>query len=91
MIYRNDFIVSTNEDALRDTMNGLVTGKLIRCRDCKHWKSNGDFPRGQYCTRFQGSGYIWHSRPEDFCSLAEPTLSQQETGLSEERQRGTIK
>lgn len=66
-------------------------GELIRCKDCKHWRSNGDFPRGEYCTRFQGSGYVWHSRPEDFCSLAEPTLSRWETALSEENQRGTIK
>lgn len=36
MIYRNDFIVSTNDDALHDTMNGLVTGKLIRCKDCRY-------------------------------------------------------
>ena len=30
------FIVSTNSDALHDTMNGTVTGELIRCRDCKY-------------------------------------------------------
>jgi len=65
--------------------------QVIRCKDCKHWRSNGDFPRGEYCTRFQGLDFIWHSRPEDFCSLAEPTLSRQETGQSEENQRGTIK
>lgn len=80
------------KDAFK-ALNSLPSAQpeLIRCKDCKHWRSNGDFPRGQYCTRFQGSGYIWHSRPEDFCSLAEPTLSQQETGLSEENQRRMIK
>lgn len=31
------FIVGTNSDALHDTMNGTVTGELIRCRDCKHY------------------------------------------------------
>lgn len=91
MEYRNDFIVSTNDDALRDTMNGTVTGELIRCRNCKFWSINRNFPRGEYCTRFQGSDFIWHSRPEDFCSLAEPTMSRQETGQSEENQRVTIK
>ena len=30
------FIVGTNSDALHDTMNGTVTGELIRCKDCKH-------------------------------------------------------
>ena len=29
------FIVGTNSDALHDTMNGIVTGELIRCKDCK--------------------------------------------------------
>lgn len=40
MEYRNDFIVSTNDDALHDTMNGIVTGKLIRCRDCVYRDGN---------------------------------------------------
>jgi len=80
-------------DCLRDCSDEYygIGRELIRCKECKHWRSNGDFPRGQYCTRFKNSYYIWHSRPEDFCSLAEPTLSQQETGQSEENQRGTIK
>ena len=29
------FIVGTNSDALHDTMNGIVIGELIRCKDCK--------------------------------------------------------
>lgn len=32
------FIVGTNSNALHDTMNGLVVGELIRCRDCKYAK-----------------------------------------------------
>lgn len=68
-----------------------IERELIRCRNCKFWSINRNFPRGEYCTRFQGSDFIWHSRPEDFCSLAEPAVSQQETGQSEENQRGTIK
>jgi hypothetical protein len=30
------FIVGTNSNALHDTMNGMVVGELIRCKDCKH-------------------------------------------------------
>ena len=81
------------DDCLRDCSDEYygIGRELIRCKDCKHWRSNGDFPRGEYCTRFQGSGYVWHSIPDDFCSLAEPTMSRQETGLSEERRRRMIK
>ena len=31
------FIIGTNSDALHDTMNGTVTGELIRCKDCKYF------------------------------------------------------
>lgn len=30
------FIVGTNSYALHDTMNGMVVGELIRCKDCDH-------------------------------------------------------
>ena len=43
--YKHYFIVGTNDNALHDTMNGNVTGELIRCKDCKRWKRNdGTFP-----------------------------------------------
>lgn len=43
--YKKYFIVGTNDNALHDTMNGNVTGELIRCKDCKKWKRNdGSFP-----------------------------------------------
>ena len=35
--YKKYFIIGTNDFALKDTMNGLVTGELIRCKDCKYW------------------------------------------------------
>lgn len=38
------FIVGTNSDALHDTMNGTVTGELIRCRDCRYYT-------GKWCKR----------------------------------------
>lgn len=52
-------------------VSSAVTGELIRCKDCKFWEEAKDFPRGQYCKRFMGSSYIWHSYPNDYCSLAE--------------------
>ena len=57
------FIVGTNSDALHDTMNGTVTGELIRCRDCKY------NPKTSYtgCPMAAVSG-----RTEtDYCSRAE--------------------
>lgn len=36
MEFKKYFIVGTNDTALHDTMNGLVTGELIRCKDCKY-------------------------------------------------------
>lgn len=38
--FRKYFIVGTNDAGLRDTMNGMVTGELIRCKDCKWNKSD---------------------------------------------------
>lgn len=66
MQYRNDFIVSTNDDALHDTMNGTVTGKLIRCQDCI-------YRSGTWCERFSRrpmDEYSVHISLEDFCSAA---------------------
>lgn len=73
MTYRNDFIVSTNDDALHDTMNGLVTGKLIRCKDCKHWSADDN---ETYCEELG----IFGTSPNSFCSFArkkgEPTMEE---------------
>lgn len=55
------FIVGTNNNALHDTMNGMVVGELIRCKDCKYWmktkKQCGytyllpQFNDDEYCSR----------------------------------------
>jgi hypothetical protein len=34
--FKKYFIVGTNSDGLQDTMNGIVTGELIRCKECRH-------------------------------------------------------
>lgn len=34
--FNNYFIVGTDDFALKDTMNGVVVGELVRCKDCKH-------------------------------------------------------
>lgn len=39
--FNNYFIVGTDDFALKDTMNGVVLGELVRCKDCtkyKHWE-----------------------------------------------------
>lgn len=36
--FKKYFIVGTNSDALQDTMNGMVVGELIQCRDCKYYR-----------------------------------------------------
>lgn len=38
--YKHYFIVGTNDNALHDTMNGNVTGELIRCKDCRHYETD---------------------------------------------------
>ena len=72
MNYRNDFIVSTNDDALHDTMNGTVTGKLIRCRDCKHakkiyFKNLPCFKLWEYSCQYFNQSVIG----DGYCYLAE--------------------
>lgn len=55
-------------------------GELIRCRDCKH---NRTAKCPMYIEHYEaGYGYSVDVRnePDDFCSLAEPALSQPETG-----------
>ena len=60
------FIVGTNSNALHDTMNGMVVGELIRCRDCR-------FHQGKYCTaRDDGSVAVACETDADgYCHLAE--------------------
>lgn len=66
------FIVGTNSDALHDTMNGTVTGELIRCKDCKYSTAyyHGEHSKlGMFtylCIEMQG-----HVKADDFCSRAE--------------------
>lgn len=55
------FIVGTNSDALHDTMNGIVVGELIRCRDCKYRITAN-------CERF---GIKRYTQSDSFCSWAE--------------------
>jgi hypothetical protein len=60
------FIVGTNSYALHDTMNGLVIGELIHCKDCKWYRR--DHNGGCLC---ETGGGLYNSRPEDYCSRAE--------------------
>lgn len=57
------FIVGTNSYALHDTMNGLVVGELIRCKECK-WYYRG----GATCMYWDGENNM---RGDDYCSQAE--------------------
>jgi hypothetical protein len=59
------FIVGTNSDALHDTMNGTVTGEIIRCKECKWWKFSG---REYYCDEKDAMAEPCEN---DFCSRAE--------------------
>ena len=60
------FIVGTNSDALRDTMNGIVTGELIRCKNCKY----NDAQQWVACTLIPQM--FGKTADNNFCSYAEP-------------------
>lgn len=57
------FIVGTNSYALHDTMNGLVIGELIRCKDCKHWQCDDS---ESYCDELG----IFNTDMNSYCSYA---------------------
>ena len=61
--FRKYFIVGTNDAGLKDTMNGMVTGELIRCKDCKRNKSDKwvDCPITE----------MYGRTTDNYCSLAE--------------------
>ena len=64
--YKKYFIVGTNDNALHDTMNGNVTGELIRCKDCLYNLQIGTDMR---CRHRQGlKGKIC---ADDYCRRAE--------------------
>lgn len=63
------FIVGTNSDALRDTMNGIVTGKLILCKYCKHYAILEDGSNEAVCDHKDG---CLRPTPDGFCNYAEP-------------------
>lgn len=62
-IWKKYFIVGTNDNALHDTMNGLVVRELIRCEDCRWYAYKYDgyhsecdlfkmcFDQDDYCSR----------------------------------------
>lgn len=63
------FIVGTNSDALHDTMNGIVTGKLILCKNCKHYAILEDGSNETVCDHKDG---CLRPTPDGFCNYAEP-------------------
>lgn len=71
--FRKYFIVGTNDAGLKDTMNGMVTGELIRCKDCKYaikqYITNLPWlTQWEYSCRY----YNTHSvMGDDWCSRAE--------------------
>lgn len=58
--FKKYFIVGTNQNALHDTMNGTVTGELIRCKDCRNFLENWR------CLKWSA-----FARPEGYCYKAE--------------------
>ena len=63
------FIIGTNSDALHDTMNGTVTGELIRCKDCRHFYQSRKQHELRVCDHARG---CIDPDAEGFCSNAEP-------------------
>ena len=55
-----------------DTLNMMIMGKLVRCKDCKYWKTAEGVnlsKRVKFCTYHIGYQYARHD--EDFCSRGE--------------------
>lgn len=73
--FKKYFIVGTNSHGLQDTMNGMVTGELIRCKDCKHFnKPKCPMVVSLPAKREQKtSGWfeIFRNGADDYCSKAE--------------------
>ena len=61
--FKRYFIVGTNDSCLHDTMNGAVTGELIRCKDCKHWDCDDS---ESYCDELG----IFNTDMNSYCSYA---------------------
>lgn len=66
--FRKYFIVGTNSYALHDTMNGIVTGELIRCKYCD-WYDGAE----SWCT-FHGIEI--QNEEKGFCCWAEKKIEQ---------------
>lgn len=66
--FRRYFIVGTNDSGLKDTMNGMVTGELIHCKDCRN-RMDVYIDNVPYKIRCK----ITHNviSPMDFCSFGE--------------------
>jgi len=59
-------IVGTNSYALHDTMNGMVVGELIRCKDCVYFTSEKSGEHWNVC-RF----YDAPKTADGYCNDAE--------------------
>ena len=71
--FKKYFIVGTNQTALHDTMNGTVTGELIRCKDCKLSKEyyHGEHSELGMITYLCRRTLVWDLKADDYCSRAE--------------------
>ena len=65
------FIVGTNSNALHDTMNGLVIGELIHCKDCKYYRDGDCWHEWDNAGRIYYQSIINEPNPDDYCSRAE--------------------
>lgn len=66
--FKKYFIVGTNSNAIHDTMNGIVTGELIRCKYCDWFDV-----KESWCT-FHGIEI--HNEERGFCCWADPKVTE---------------
>lgn len=66
--FKKYFIVGTNSNAIHDTMNGIVTGELIRCKYCDWFDV-----KESWCT-FHGIEI--HNEERGFCCWADPKVME---------------
>lgn len=66
------FIVGTNSDALHDTMNGMVVGELIRCRQCAYFRPRSVYGNGLCDIHCNGIGDSAVANENDYCAWATP-------------------
>lgn len=63
---KKEYIVELREEEADELMDEHWVGELVRCKDCKYWRTNTEF-----CMRWSVANVAHHTPPNWYCADGE--------------------